>query len=248
MIIRLNEFGDIIQAITVGGDPSEPDCVEVFNVPEEIMSDIFSYKYIDGTFVKKDDVDARHVEEAKTHKIEFLSETCRRLIEEGIQVGDDHYSLSYTDQMNLSKLATQAIMSPSSPLFYHADGKLCRQYTPEEILTISQLGVAWVTYHTTYNNFAKAYIKEQTEFDDIRYFKYGEQLHDPDLESQMLQITQTTGVTFDLEIEDPFDYDSILHPQQEVFEYHEPEIYSGGDYEEYVEEAPYDESEETPDS
>jgi len=215
VFININENYEITRLMTVGGDPDNPENIYVENIPYDIMSDIFSYKYINGQFVRKQDTDYKHANEAKQEKISFLSKTCRSVIESGIQYGDDHYSLTETDQINLSKLATQAMSFPQIPIFYHADGQLCRQYTPEEILTIAQLSVNWVTYHTTYNNFAKAYIKTLSSFEQICVFQYGDELS-PDLQEQMEAITSTTGVVYTDKIEDPYDYDRILHPEKSI--------------------------------
>ena len=89
------------------------------------------------------------------------------------------------------------------------------EYTPEEILTIAQLSVNWVTYHTTYNNFAKAYIKTLSSFEQICVFQYGDELSQ-DLQEQMEAITSTTGVVYTDKIEDPYDYDRILHPEKSI--------------------------------
>ena len=218
MIIKLDNDRNIISVITVGGDPSAENSYEVHNVPQEILDDIFSYKYIDDQFVKKENIDFLRLCQVIQKKIDFLSETCHSIIENGIQIGDVHYSLTATDQMNLSKLASQAMITPEYPLFYHADGELCRQYTPEEILTISQVGVGWVTYHTTYFNYAKAYVSNLTNIQDIIEFKYGSTIRDSELDSHMRTILQTTGIDFREEIEDPFDYDEILHPSYDIRE------------------------------
>lgn len=215
MVIKLDNEYNIIEFCRVGGDPNAEGCCQVDNIPPDIADDIFSYRYIEGRFVKRADADAEHIAEAKRIKLEFISSTCHSIIESGIQVGGDHYSLTTNDQMNLSKLATQAAMAPQLPIFYHADGKLCRQYTPEEILMISQLCVNWVTYHTTYNNFVKAYIKSLSDFEKITAFNYGSRIEDDELDRQMEAIIETTQVTFTNIIEDPFDYESIYHPQRE---------------------------------
>ena len=217
MIIRVDDDNNIVEAATIGGDKDEQNSYEVENVPIDILTDIFSYKYINGQFVKRTGTDEKHVQQAKEQKIKFLNETCARVIEAGIDVGDEHYSLTYADQINLSKLASQAAMYPTLPIFYHADGELCRSYTPEEILYIAQIAVAWVTYHTTYFNFAKAYINTLTSFDVVAYFKYGQSLS-PELEEQLEAILETTGITYSELIDDPFNYDSILHPDRELID------------------------------
>ena len=214
MIIRVNSDNDIIQFITIGGDKDAPDCYEVDDIPFDIMEDIFSYRYIDGQFVRKPDTDSKHVIEAKKHKIQFLNDTCASLIEGGIQIGDDHYSLSYADQINLSKLVSQVTMYPEIPVFYHADGQLCRQYTPEEITSIGQVAEAWVIYHTTYCNYAKGYINSLHDFNAIRNFKYGDRLSD-EFQIPLDAILATTQIIFQAVIVDPFDYDTILYPNRD---------------------------------
>ena len=215
MVIRIDEEYNIVEAATVGGDKTAPNCYEINDIPPDIVDDIFSYKYINGQFIKKPDTDQKHVESAIAVKIQFLSNTCASVIESGIDIGNDHYSLTYADQINLSKLASQAVMTPQLPIFYHADGQLCRQYTPEEILYIAQMAVSWVTYHTTYYNFAKAYVKTLDNFETVRNFKYGMTLSE-DLEEQLEAILETTHVTFTEIIDDPYDYDQILYPERSL--------------------------------
>lgn len=248
MYIKTDDDHNIIQFVKFGdADLTDPHWAEIQydEHVQSILPDIFSYKFIDGEFIKRDDADSKHVLEAKEQKIKFLSEMCQTVIENGIQIGDNHYSLTTTDQMNLSKLANQAMMMPELPLFYHSDGHLCHQYTPEQITQIATAGVAWVTYHTTYFNFAKAYIESLTDFDTIASFKYGSQIADQSLYEQMTVITSTTQVVFDNEIDDPFDYDTLKNPMADFFQDpgEEEEIFipqtifdDPGD--EYVEEVP----------
>lgn len=212
MYIKTDSDHNITQVITVGDvDPHDNQYCYVEYIPPDILADVFSYQYENGRFSKRLDAIRDLLQEAKTIKIKFLKETCHSLIEAGVDVGEDHYSLTSEDQINLSKLTTQAALMPNAPIFYHADGKLCRQYTPEEMLMIATIGVGWVTYHTTYFNFAKAYIETLQEFQDVVAFKYGDHLNQQ-LELQMREILTTTGITFDQTLDDPFDYNSLSNP------------------------------------
>lgn len=226
MIIRIDSDNNIIQYIKIGGNPDNPDCYEVSDIPSDVAEDIFSYKYIDGQFIRRSDTDTKHVKEAKAWKSKFLNETCASIIESGVQIEDDHYSLTYADQINLSKLSMQATVSPTTPIFYHADGKLCRQYTTEEFMYIAQICVSWVTYHTTYTNFAKMYINSLHDFNQISNFKYGMRLSD-ELEVQLKEILDTTHIIFDRLIDDPFNYDEILYPNRN-FQFGIPSEYLNG--------------------
>ena len=159
----------------------------------------------------KDSAVTDELEQVKRIKVEWLRNTCSMLINDGIDFNGEHYSLSEHDQINLSNLSTTAMIAPQTPLFYHADGKLCRQYTPEEILQLSQIGIAWISWHTTYNNFAKAYINTLTTEEEVKLFRYGMQFS-PDFQGQFDDIVRNFPITFDQQIEDDTDYERRLHP------------------------------------
>lgn len=216
MIIVVNDSDEITQLITVGSSPVDQVSYEVDHIPQDIRSHLGDYKYINGQFVLKLDAEDEHINQAKTAKIEFLSATCQQIIESGVDFNGSHYSLTYADQINLSKLATTAAMAPNMPIFYHADGELCRQYSADEILQLSQIAVAWVSYHTTYFNYAKAFINSLNSFDEIALFKYGMKL-DGEFQIKMTEITAQFGVTFDQQIDDPLDYNLILYPSRGFF-------------------------------
>ena len=216
MKIIVNEKNEIVQVIRIGDVEPDVRYYEIDQIPQDIMNSIGDYRYIDGQFIRKETADAEHIREAKDAKIQFLSSTCHQLIENGIDFNGEHYSLTYTDQMNLSKLASVAMMTPQIPIFYHSDGNLCRQFTPEEILQLSQMAVAWISYHTTYFNFAKAYIESLSDFSEIALFKYGMSL-DGDLQTQMTAIISQFGIMFDREIDDPTNYDLIRYPSTNSF-------------------------------
>lgn len=211
MIIVVDKEHDIVQLITVGEPPEGEKSYVVDNIPPDIQSHIFDYKYKNHQFILRSGAEEQHLQEAKEAKISFLSKTCQSLIEAGIDFNGEHYSLESTDQINLSKLESIATMSPTTPLFYHSDGNLCRQYTAEEIRSLSQAAVAWITYHTTYFNYAKAYINSLKTVDEIAYFKYGMTFS---IEYQVLfdAIVSQFGIRFDQRIDDPTDYDRIRRP------------------------------------
>ena len=68
----------------------------------------------------------------KLAKLEELGEACTAAISAGVTIatsrGYEHFSLTLNDQANLSNLALQAQMGAS--VLYHADGELCRLFTP----------------------------------------------------------------------------------------------------------------------
>lgn len=211
MIIVVNQNDEIIQLITVGEPPEGERCYVVDNIPVDIQSHIFDYKYKNRQFILKAGAEEQRLQEAKDAKIKFLSTTCQTVIESGIDFNGEHYSLKSTDQINLSKLESIAALRPTTPLFYHSDGNLCRRYTTEEILSLSQAAVAWITYHTTYFNYAKAYIDSLTTIDEVAYFKYG-MTFSIEYQVPFDAIVSQFGISFDQQIDDPTDYDRIRRP------------------------------------
>jgi len=59
---------------------------------------------------------------------------------------------------------------------YHADGELCKFYTPVEIKMIISEATKWKTYHTTYYNALKNYVKSLNDIHQIMEIQYGIEL------------------------------------------------------------------------
>jgi len=79
------------------------------------------------------------IEYLRQSKIKEMSFICNKTIEKGfdITLGEKihHFSLTVQDQLNLISLSAMA-SSGSQQIPYHADGELCKFYTPEEINAI----------------------------------------------------------------------------------------------------------------
>ena len=208
MFIKTDNDNNIIQLISVGTKPTENGYEISNDTPEEIVQNIFDYKYINGEFVKKDNVDAERLQKIKNVKIANMSNTCNSVIEAGIDYNGEHYSLKQTDQINLMKLESVAMTQPNSVIFYHADGQLCRKYTAEEIISIAQISVQYITYHTTYFNFMKSQINNMTSIDDIIAMNYGTRLVE-EYQSQLDVFSVNLPFTMN-EITDTYDYNKLL--------------------------------------
>ena len=211
MYIRIDENNNITDLIVIGGKPDTGTVYELDHIDEEIMSDIHNYKYIDGQFIKSNtDIRLQYIDEIKQAKINNMSLICKTIIEQGIEFGGSHYSLTTTDQINLMKLESVARFSPEMTLLYHADGEECRVFSNEEIIAIATIGIGWITFNTTYFNQLKAQILSMTDIDDIIAVNYGsplDELHN----TQFTLLTQ--GLDFTIpEIVDTFDY-SVSNPQ-----------------------------------
>lgn len=188
MYIQTQADGTITQVITVGVKPAENGYeIERSSIPDEILQHIFQYKYIDGEFVKNETVLESKIDQIRSMKITNMSAICNQLITYGVDFNNEHYSLTSDDQINLMKLESIATLSPSTQIFYHPDGGLCRAYSTEEILQLANLATMWIVYHTTYFNFTKAQLLQETDVEKIINFQYGDTLND-EFNTQIQQI------------------------------------------------------------
>jgi hypothetical protein len=216
MYIRTDDDHNIIGAVSVGTIPSDGNVYEIESIEPEILYDIFSYKYIDGEFVKNPNFRSVRIEDIKNTKILNMNRICENVITNGIDYNGEHYTLTTNDQINIMKLESEATLSPSTPKFYHADNQICRQYTNEEIQAIAALSMGWVTFHITYFNILKDQIKQMTDVDEIISAYWGMSL---DTEHQSLFEQITTGINFQIErIEDDYDYENFF-PKIDVDEF-----------------------------
>lgn len=208
MYIRTDDDHNILEVIVVGMKP-ETNGYEVDTIDEEILSDVLSYKYIDGNFVKKEtDMRLEKIDDIKQIKISMMSSICQNVIEGGFDLNDEHYSLSAYDQINIMKLESQARLNPDQPLPYHADGELCKLYTAEDIITLAEYATGWKLYWSTYFNHLKNEILNMTDVDQIISVKFGQTLSD-DSNTSISQILGDTVFTI-TPIVDDFDYDSLF--------------------------------------
>lgn len=219
--IETNDDNDIIQYITVGLKPEKNGYAVPPNTPEEVIKNIFSYKFIDGHFIYKSEIDEIKFNRIKNYKLSQLSSTCQSLIIKGIDIGEDHFSLTPMDQTNILSLASDAQLSlilnnQTSPIMYHADGKECREFSTSEILTLAAMAKSFIKLHTTYYNFLKQQVLSKTTNEDIIAVQYGQELESPFKEKFEAAASDVID-KFEIEkIEDTFDYNNIIYDMPNV--------------------------------
>lgn len=127
---------------------------------------------------------------AKVEKLAEISKACEVAITTGCDVetteGNEHFSLTPNDQINLSANYTM-VMQGATHALYHADSKLCRMFTADEITTVMTAATLHKTYHTTYCNHLNVWINRCENVAEILKITYGEALPD-DLQSHMKEI------------------------------------------------------------
>lgn len=120
------------------------------------------------------------VDFVKERKVAEMSAACLDIITKGFDVvlSDNishHFSLTTQDQLNLITLTT-LMASGETNIPYHADGELCKFYSPEDITIISTEATNFKTYHVSYFNSLKAYIESMDNIEDISAITYGTEI------------------------------------------------------------------------
>ena len=110
-------------------------------------------------------------------KLAEISRACNQAIVSGVDIilsdGETHrFSLTEQDQSNLIALSL-SVARGETAIPYHADDELCVFYSAEDITTIVNNATAYITYHTTYHNNLKAYVKSLRSANTISNVEYG---------------------------------------------------------------------------
>ncbi|MDQ0153521.1 hypothetical protein J2S20_002242 [Moryella indoligenes] len=170
------EYGDI-DVYTAGGVQSAhlPGFATVYRRDDKtvwLSNDGSVYTPPETSQATQEELYTPSLEEVQAMKLQEVNGACTELIQRGIDVGGEHYSLTEIDQLNLFGLRAQ-IISGAQTVPYHADGKLCRFYTIEEIAPVIEAAMKLVTYHTTYCNSMHAWIKDCEDVETVRAIQYG---------------------------------------------------------------------------
>jgi hypothetical protein len=119
-------------------------------------------------------------------KLAELGAAAQAAIYAGVDVetsaGLEHFALTINDQTNIGNLALQA--QAGADVLYHADGELCRIFTPEEMLAVAQAAIAHKTYHTTLCNHLNVWTRRENDEAKLAAIKYDSTLP-KDLEKSM---------------------------------------------------------------
>lgn len=111
-------------------------------------------------------------------KLLEMNKVCNTIITQGIDVvlsdgNSHHFSLTEYDQLNIFKLETLARSGEMELLPYHEDDELCKFYPAVDIVAIADAATSYITYHTTYCNSLKSYIKSLNSISSVASITYG---------------------------------------------------------------------------
>lgn len=160
--IDKEEYDELVQAIESGEDiPTEQE-------PEPV---------IEEETIQPDPNEVTTVAYVKKMKIKEMSSLCGQTISNGIDIvlsdGETHhFSLGTNDQLNLLTLSS-LVANGETQIPYHADGELCRYFSPEDIILLVNTATAFKTYHTTYFNSLREYINSMRSISKINAVSYG---------------------------------------------------------------------------
>lgn len=120
-----------------------------------------------------------------------LSAACNQAITAGMDVattqGTEHFSLQETDQINLTT-AYNAVVAGVPQYPYHADGKLCRMFSADEIKSISAASIQHKMYHTTLCNHLLTWARRAETAEELSSITYTAEGLPEDLAQNMAQI------------------------------------------------------------
>lgn len=221
MYIRTDDDHNIVEVIFVGIKPEKNGFEIDDNIDNDILKNILKYKYIDGEFIKNNITDMKQekINEIKNIKISVMNSICQNCIINGIDYNGSHYSLTEHDQINLMRHSFSAMVNPTGTFLYHADGEECREYSSAEIIQIATLAEKWKTYHLTYFNMIKSYIKNITDVNEVINVLYGITLSE-DQETKLSEIlTMEDGSILSLPREiiyDNYDYEKLFPEEVDI--------------------------------
>lgn len=163
--------------------------LEAIEKNEEITVDQESVDEIPEPIIEEKDTST--LEFIITSKISELSDCCNKAITSGfdVELSDgkiSHFSLSTQDQLNLITLST-LVASGENAIPYHADGELCKFYTPEDVMKILNAATAHKTFHVSYYNSLKTYVSSLDDINIISAIQYGVDIPE-DYQSDVLKV------------------------------------------------------------
>lgn len=118
-------------------------------------------------------------EQFRALKKRELSAACHESIIAGVDVslsgGTEHFSLAETDQLNLFGKQAQ-LAAGAQKLEYHQDGETCKYYTAEEMSSIIEAAMYFVSYQTTYCNSLYAWLEGCERASEMAGISFGDEI------------------------------------------------------------------------
>lgn len=161
--------------------PAGFEADEVYITTEELIEeDIYEdFDFIFSTMSSyPDGSNADHLspDRFKAEKRAEISSACERSIYNGIDVelpgGSEHFSLTEKDQLNLFGKQAQ-LAAGAARLEYHQDGSPCKYYSAQDMQTIIESAMYYVSFQTTYCNSMFAWLDACTKASEMAEIAFG---------------------------------------------------------------------------
>lgn len=121
--------------------------------------------------------DGADIEAFRNEVIETMAKECERQIISGIEVDGHKFSLEYSDQIAMMKLLMN-IQDGATSVQWHPDDEDCNTYSSQKFAEIAAKADAHVTWHQTYFNSLKKYLKAAETVDQLVEAVYGMDIPD----------------------------------------------------------------------
>ena len=135
------------------------------------------HRTADGSFEfpKKYSAETKTLSEIKNSKLKELSANCNQKIIDGFELNGSHYSMTITDQLNMSTLYNELAIGKES-VFYHADNEPVKIYSKDDFMVVYTTGQLHKNKETVYFNLLKQYVNSLSERETIEKIYYGQPL------------------------------------------------------------------------
>lgn len=142
------------------------------------------------------DLELCTLDELKTYWKEKVNKQCEEAIYTGVDVettqGTEHFSLTTTDQLNITGILFNFSIGAITSYAYHADGKLCREFTKDEIEAIAAAATSTKFYYTTMCNHVHSWIDRCESKEEVQSISLTSTLPD-DLQASFTAIVNTVS-------------------------------------------------------
>lgn len=156
------------------------ECFVETATPEEIKAAAYQQLQKNINQMDPDSVTLEEVlDYVRAQKLAEIGSACERTIYAGTAAqtseGEEHFSLTGEDQINIQNLVMQ-MQDEKAQALYHADGKLCRPFSVEEVMSLATTVTTFKTMQLTYCNHLNTWIRREGDLDTLQGIYYGAEL------------------------------------------------------------------------
>ena len=145
-----------------------------------------------------------------------VGKTASKLIEAGVDLDGEHYSLEFYDQLKISTLFGKVAYGGQKYVPWHPDGGDCRLLTADQMIRLGTLVDAYVTYHTSRANVINGMISKCKTKREVLAINYRTPLDDEG-NAKLDNILNPLGITGDIRAYCDVSVSAAEDPQGEYY-------------------------------